>query len=388
MWLLEKDAYLQLSHAIQNTSISAEQQAQFNSRVDANEKEPAGYSVRGNTAQINIKGVLTKTPNFFAMFFGGGNTTYPDIISAVTRAESDPNVEKIVYKVDSPGGNVDGMFDAIAAMQMVKKPTKAIVDGTAASAAYALASQADTIEAASQTARVGSIGVVATFYLHDDEISVTSTNAPNKRPDVRTEEGKKIVREELDAYHDLFVDSIASGRNTSAKEVNAAFGQGSVFLAKQALKRGMIDVISGPRLKAVDSSNTGKTAASAGGMEIKLMDLKTLIAEHPGVYEAAVNAGVEKERDRVSAHLIAGEHSGDMETAVKAAVEGTAMTEKLRTQYMMKAANRGDQTARDRDSADAAAALESAKLAETSKKSESELVADLVEAGLGIGADA
>ena len=80
---------------------------------------------------------------------------------------ADPAVKAIVLSIDSPGGTVDGtdnLANAIFAARG-KKPIVALGDGTLASAAYWIASGADQIFASDNSAKIGSIGVVAT---HED----------------------------------------------------------------------------------------------------------------------------------------------------------------------------------------------------------------------------
>ena len=85
------------------------------------------------------------------------------------------------------------------------------------------------------------------------------------------------------------------------------------------------------------------TATNGGkNTEVKVMDLAKLKAEHPAVYAQAVAVGVAQELDRVSAHLVMGESSGDMKTAVKAIQEGSEMTATLQATYMTAAMNRRD----------------------------------------------
>lgn len=385
MWLLEasvRQAILQAQKA--GVMPTVEQQANFEaSRLSGGGSSSRILSVAGSSAEVAVKGVITKTPSFLAMLFGGGNTTYTEIISALAEADSDPEIGDITLAIDSPGGHFDGLFDTLAAIQGTKKPIKAVVSNVGASAAYAIASQADEIVAANRATRVGSVGVVATFQVFENEVSITSTNAPKKRPDVTTEEGKAMVREELDAMHEIFVDAIAEGRDTSVDTVNAEFGQGATLLADEALKRGMIDAIAAPSLKVV--KNTSTTTARSGGNkpEIGSMDLKELKAQHPDVYAAAVQDGVDQERDRVTAHLIMGEKSGAMETASAAIKDGTGMTATLQATYLTAGMNRSDVASRQADDQQANAG-DNANVSDDQGDS-GDAVASLVEGKLGLG---
>jgi hypothetical protein len=190
-----------------------------------------------------------------------------------------------------------------------------------------------------------------------------------------------MVREELDAYHEIFVDVIAEGRGTTAERVNAEFGQGGTILAREALKRGMIDSILAPGLKAVES--TKPTTASSGTQpEATQMDLKTLQSQHPETFSAAVQQGVTEERDRVTSHLIAGELSGDTKTASASIKDGSIMTMTLQTQYMMATANRSDVNGRQQDDAGANAGDNAGGSDDAEPGAD---VASIIEAKLGLG---
>lgn len=386
MWLLEHDAYESMQAAIASGSApNAEQQAQYEATYISALTEGGSriLTVAGSSAEIAIKGVLTKSPSFLAMLFGGGNTTYSDIISALNEADANPEVGDIVLAIDSPGGSVDGLFDAVDTIKTIRKPIKAVGRNLVASAAYALASQADTIISSNDATRFGSIGVLASFMVYSDEVNITSTMAPKKAPDVTTPEGVAMVREELDAIHDLFVGAIADGRGGTADDINANFGQGGVLLAGEALKRGMIDSITVRPIQSIKNATT-QTAASGGDKpKVKVMDLAELQAKHPEAYSAAVNVGVTQERDRVGAHLKMGESSGDMKTAINACLDGIGMTDTLTATYLSARMNRNDVNAATSDEATTAAAADNANAESDTAVSDAEKVAAGLEARFG-----
>ena len=379
MWLLEASVRQALEQAQKSGfTPSAEQQTKFETRFGGGNVSASDnrlLTIAGDNADVSIKGVITKAPSYLAMIFGGGNTTYLEINSAIAAAEQDDSVSNITFTIDSPGGQFDGLFDTLAAIQSAKKPTKAVISGLGASAAFAIACQADEVFATNIATRVGSVGVVATFYNDANEISITSTDAPKKRPDVTTAEGVAMVREELDAMHEIFVDSIASGRSVSMDKVNADFGQGATVLANEALKRGMIDAV------GVKSTKT-TTAESGNKPEAINMDLKQLQAQHPETFAAAVLQGTNEERDRVSAHMTMGAASGDMVTATAAIEDGSIMTAKLQATYMAAGMNRADTASRQDDDANADAG-DNANAGDDTDAGED--VAALIESRLGLG---
>ena len=392
MWLLEQQARLALEAAIAaGAGPNAEQQAQLEASNISALSDGASriFKSAGNTAEISVTGVLTNKPNFMAMLFGGGNTTYADIVSAIGTAEQDPLIEKIELAIDSPGGEFAGLFDLIEVMEAANKPITAMVSNMAASAAYAIAAASDTIVARNQSARFGSVGIMVDMRLDANKVSITSTNAPNKRPDISTDEGVATVRAELDEVHDLFAASIANGRKTSVDKVNAGFGQGGMFLAEEALKRGMIDSVAKVRLQSVKTTNSTQTAANGGdNTKVKVMDLAQLKAEHPEAYLAAVGVGVTQERDRISAHLIMGESSGDMVTAIAACKDGTEMTATMQATYSAAAMNRTDINNANADDVDAGGASANANDNDDNVDADAEAIAAGIEARFGINTEA
>jgi ClpP class serine protease len=404
MWLLEANTLNTILQAEKSGfNPSAEQLTAF--RGESSEEGGSRImSIAGETADISINGILTNTPSFMAMIFGGGNTTYSDIISAIASAEQNESIKNIVLSVDvSPGGTLDGLFGAVTAIAAAKKPVKAVVANMAASATFALISQADEVVALNEATRLGSVGIKFTTSVYEDEIEITSTAAPKKAPDVTTEEGKAVIRDSiLDPMHEIFASSIAKGRGITTEKVNSDFGEGAIVLAGEAVKRGMIDSISGsiPQAAAPSTaaSEAAPIAAESGGpaaptninatngkntREVIGMTKEELQAQHPATFAAVLAigeaSGVSKERDRVSAHLTMGEASGDMATAVKAIGEGSEMTAGLNATYMAAGMKKAELTARVGDNPDK---LETAA-AEADAKSAEDQVADAVCAALG-----
>lgn len=391
MWLLEAQTLKQISTATASgLQPTAEQQAEITARFGTDQDGSLRImSVAGGTARIDVVGTLTNSPNWMAHYFGGGNTIYPEIIKALALAEQDSSVDNIEMYFDSPGGSVAGLFDAVAAMQQSSKKIIARVGNQAASAAYILASQADEIVAMNRASSVGSFGVVidAAFSADTKLVSITNTESPNKRPDIETDEGQAVIREHLDAIFELFGESVASARGVSVEKMNKDFGRGSMLLAEEAVKRGMIDRVDGVASLSVVSH----TLAAKSGVdepEASKMDLNKLKSEHSDVYAAAVQVGVKEENERVSAHLTMGEASGDMKTAITAINDGSALTAKLQATYMAAGMNRSDISARAQESA-AAAAAAAAAASDTPASGElsaADQVAALVEAQMGVSA--
>ena len=307
-------------------------------------------TVSGDTATIIIAGVMTSSPSYMAYFFGGGNTLFCDIEAAIKAAESNPAIKNVDFYYNTGGGEaqpVAAIGDMIADMT---KNTRSIVK-TCASAGYWLASQSKTIVAEGKASQVGSLGIVATVAKPSESntIQITSTNAPNKRPDPETEEGRAIIRAEIDPLHDLFATAVAMGRNVTIEKVNADFGKGGMMLATQAISAGMID--------GMLNKQPSKKPKTTVNKENKAMNLKELQAEYPALF-AEVKAvghseGVTAEQDRVKYHSLMGKKTGAISFALDACLNGTSMTDvEANVEYATHQRNGADLGNREKDEAD------------------------------------
>lgn len=389
MWLLDQAVWESMRQVrLAGFDMTSEQREAFLALQTSEEVSTGSriLSIAGNNAEILIEGVLTKNPDFFALFLGGGNTTYGEIISALAQVENDPAVDNIVLRIDSPGGTIDGLFPALEAIQKTTKPIKAVVTDLAASAAFALATKADSIIAANKMSRFGSVGVVARFFVSENEIEISSTDAPKKAPDVTTEDGAAIIREQLDAIHNVFVSEIASGRGMTEETVNAEFGRGAVILAEDAVSRGMIDSILGSSVSATNNDEPQTRARISGELGANAMEtIEQLRQEHPSLFAKAMQLGVDEERDRVCAHLTYGAGAKAMDVAVKAIKDGSPMTETLRAEYMVAGRNAADLSAIAGDDAATSAAASDTNAPDKDKvELDAEYVANGIEDLFGI----
>ena len=369
-WLIEQQAFAELKkfyEAIQSGAKPQDIGAFF--VISPPDSDEDILSIAGDVATIEIKGALRNVEN---PWWGTG---YPDIIDAINRAESNDAVRSIDFKINSPGGTVSGLFNLTDRMAEIKKPSRSLVDNMAASAAYAIASQTDEIIATNRVATFGSIGVVQFFFTYDDEVTVTSSEAPNKAPDPTTKTGKAEIVRHLDELHSLFVEAIADGRTRSgidmtADDVNSGCGRGGVFLAEEAVNRGMADRLDESPMEeptpsgvvensesAILNNKPASTGAQTSKKEVKTMDLAQLKAEHPELHRQCIAEGMKQalklERDRVSAHLTYGESSGAMDVAIKAVMDGEEVTETLKAKYY--AAGMNNQSLKDLGDDDAGA---------------------------------
>jgi capsid assembly protease len=198
---------------------------------------------------IPVQGVLTKDAPW-------AGTTYGSISDAVEDAAADPSVKRIVLAVDSPGGEVTGLPEtaAVIARAAKVKPVSAHVDGTAASAAYWLASQSSDITL-SPSSEVGSVGVRMMHadiskMMDDAGIKITELHAGKFKTEWTpfaplSDDAKAHMQERLNNAHTDFIRAVAEGRGAraSAGIRKARYGEGRMFTAQEAMGHGLADKV-------------------------------------------------------------------------------------------------------------------------------------------------
>lgn len=212
---------------------------------------PPPYINYRGTAIIPVNGHLSKMPTSLGHMFGGSSTV--GMRKALALAVADSTVQRIMFHVDSPGGTVPGvgdLADEIFAASQVK-PTATYAEDLMGSAAYWLGSQSEVAFAGPYT-QVGSIGVYT--VIHDSseaaskqgvKVHVVKTGAHKGSiiPGAPvTKEALDKVQASVQRWHDVFIDTVARGRDLPRAKV-AALATGEVWLASDALKHGLIDRI-------------------------------------------------------------------------------------------------------------------------------------------------
>ncbi len=207
-------------------------------------------TVRDGVAVIPIHGIITPRLDLFTLILGG--TALDCLARDIQTALDDKEVRAILLDIDSPGGVAVGPSEMAEIINQAKsiKPVWAYAGRNCCSAAYWLASATDKI-ICHKSALLGSIGVVSTTYVQEQpdtdgykHIEIVSSNAKNKRPDPRTQEGVDTIRAELDELECEFIRSVATNRNLPEDTIKSDFGKGGVLTGSKAVAAGMADALS------------------------------------------------------------------------------------------------------------------------------------------------
>lgn len=383
MWLLTNEVFQAMQAGIKAglTHVDSATVAEFMAvdRVSGNRI----MNRAGSTAEIQVQGVLTKEPDFFALLFGGGNTTYAEIAAAVEQADADPTLTKTTLRINSPGGSVVGMIGLADVIRNASNHTEAVADGLCASAAFTIGASANRFVAVDRGTLLGSVGIVTTAQIDDSSVDITSTEAPEKRPDASTEEGQALIRKRLDAIHAQMVDVIAKGRGVDVATVNESFGRGAVVTASQAIDMKMIDAI-----------QTSEPAAESTAAQTKgdhSMTFEEFKAAHPELFAEAVTVGVNQERDRAKAHFKLAKSAGcedAMSMAIEAVQSGEEATVETAVKYTEVAATakvRQDRADDDNDTKGVADQASASQEVEPSAEDEETAVHNMILADGGDG---
>jgi protease-4 len=181
------------------------------------------------------------------------------------RVACDRRVVAVVVRINSPGGGVtasDMMWhDLMAFKAQTHLPVIASVLDLGAGGAYYLATAADEI-VAHPTSVIGGIGVILNLYnLRDTMAQFNVIGVPikaGKKIDLGSpiaaidEDGRKILQEMADQFHQRFRDVVLENRPRVAADDPTNF-DGRVFTASQAVERGLVDSV-GYLNDAIDSA--------------------------------------------------------------------------------------------------------------------------------------
>lgn len=228
-------------------------------------------------ATIPIYGTLVHRSHGLSAM--SGMTSYQSIREQFTSALDSSDIHTILLDIDSPGGEVAGVFDLVDTIYSARgaKPIIAMVNERGYSAAYALASAADRIYL-SRTAGLGSVGVI---MLHVDRseanrkagLTYTPIYAGSHKIDGSpnaplSDKARASAQAVVDSMYDLFVSTVS--RNINVPEGVIRNTQAGTYHGQSAIDIGLAHQV----LSYQEVINTITTQHRKGGL-ITLMGKKT-----------------------------------------------------------------------------------------------------------------
>ena len=269
-------------------------------------------------AVVSVIGTLVTRSGYLDA--ASGLSAYGDIGAAIAEAMADPTVRGVILDVNSPGGEVGGLFDLVEQIRAIKaasdKPLWAVANESALSAAYAIASAADRIYV-TRTGEVGSIGVVA---VHVDEseadakaglawkfVFAGERKVDGNAHEPLSERARATIQADVDRLYAEFCALVAGNRGISseaARGTNAAIYRGELAVrAGLADRIGTLDLAiaemaaeldqAAPRARMMDNP-TIKRSLSVATKQIEQPKHQVDEAQSPVAEEAASPATAPK----------------------------------------------------------------------------------------------
>ena len=190
-----------------------------------------------------------------------GLTSYDELQEEILEAATNPGVRGILLDIDSPGGEVAGLFDLVDVLTEARelKPMWAVANDSAFSAAYGIATAAERLYV-TRTAGVGSVGVIAVHLDRsqaNESAGLTYTvfrsgryKAEHNSLEPLTDHAKSTLQEEIDRLYSIFVDQVARNRGMSAEAVSSTEAQ--TYHGPSAIEVGFAD-----RLGTIEQAHQG-----------------------------------------------------------------------------------------------------------------------------------
>lgn len=227
--------------------------------------EDQGYDVVAGCAIIPISGTLVQKTSSLRPY--SGMTGYNGIRQAFLSAVADPQVSRIALDINSGGGEVAGCFDLVDTIFELRgeKPIAAILTESAYSAAYAIASAADTIYVP-RTGGTGSIGVIC---MHVDlsealtkaglKVTFITNEGADRKTDGHSEiplskEALAAFQTEIDEMGAFFQETVARNRGLAASAVRDM--RAGTFMGSAGITAGLANAVRAPDAAFADFLNS------------------------------------------------------------------------------------------------------------------------------------
>lgn len=318
-------------------------------------------TMRDGVAVVPVVGPIFRYANLFTEISGATSTQV--LATDIREALDNPAVKAIVLNIDSPGGVASGINE-LAEMIHAGRGQKRIVayiGGTGASGAYWVASAAHEI-VIDETGIAGSVGVVVEAVTEGEAANgrkrwqIVSRNAPNKRPDLTTEEGRAKVGETIDALEDVFISKVARNLGVAVQDVPGMGDHGGLRVGAAAVDAGLAHRLGSlesliTELAKPAATYTRKTsmkvsttadlqAAIAAGTDPQTIEI--VQAQQPdveGIKAEARTEGAKSERERIGGIQALAQKG--FETEVQAAINDGLSVEAAGLSLFKAAQDRG-----------------------------------------------
>lgn len=256
-WMIDVDYHREMSQLYKSHMLGDKIEfkaieASFLESQNQRAKRANELNIQNGVAIIDIKGPLTPSISFFSFFFEGTSMSF--ISSQLKLADESQEVKEKLYRMNTPGGTVEGAFELAAetANSAKIKPITTFTDGMIASAGYLIASATDDILISGITNQIGSIGVIsrkADFTEMDKNIGVEYTEyvsgkfknigSPDRKRDAFEDDA---IQGTVDYLATLFFEKVSEYRGLDIGFIDGL--EAKLLIGQQAIDAGLVDGVS------------------------------------------------------------------------------------------------------------------------------------------------
>jgi protease-4 len=228
------------------------------------------------------------------------STTVSEAFEAATEA---PEIDAIIFRIDSPGGSAlasDLVWRATQRAREKGKPVIASFSDVAASGGYYVACGADRIvsQPATLTGSIGvfvlrpilaglfeNLGVGVEAMTRGEHADLLLASRPLSPPT------RRRLRADVRGTYETFVGRVAAGREIAPAAVDAV-GQGRVWTGAQASEIGLVDVLGGVRAAVLEAKSAVGLDADADVVLVAYPPPKPLAQQIADALGSSVRARV------------------------------------------------------------------------------------------------
>lgn len=206
------------------------------------------YQVVNGIAVLPVSGTLVHKLGGMRPF--SGMTGYDGITARLQQAMDDPEVKGVLLDIDSPGGQAAGAFDCADMIYRLgqQKPIWALMNDVACSGAMLLAS-ACSRRLVTQTARIGSVGVVMAHAsyagkLEQEGVEITLLYSGKHKTDLNPyqalpDDVRTDYQQKMDDTRQMFAEKVAQYTGLSVDAVMAT--EAAIYDGQAGIDVGLAD---------------------------------------------------------------------------------------------------------------------------------------------------
>ncbi len=201
-----------------------------------------------DVAEVAVEGPISRDGGGGPLPSSPRSTPADDIVEQIDRADDDDNVDALLVKLNTPGGEVVPSDDIKLAAERFDGPTVAYATDVCASGGYWIASGCDELWARDASV-VGSIGVIGArvnanelaekIGLSYEGFTAGEYKDAGTALKEMTDDEREYLQGLVDDYYDHFVERVSDGRDLEPSFVRDT--EARVYLGEQAHEIGLVD---------------------------------------------------------------------------------------------------------------------------------------------------